>query len=409
MTTDYEPGKSPIIRNLLPGLTEIGKIKIGRKGELRKTNDGREWRVPVKLDHFVVTTLERDKNDNFVIDERIMKLLGENQKRIPMRLLYDALELNFLSRYSCYHGKTLWCSGDGRGAFRTNAQGIKEPVTCPCGREQPGYKGPEKCKMNGALSCIIDGADVVGGVWKFRTTGYNSTVGIMSSLLLIQAMSGGLLAGLDLDMTIQPKVGTDPDGKSVTIQVVGIQFRGSIQALHKKALEIASSNADFRIRLANVEVEARKMIGVDAELIDQAADIVEEFHPDQEPAPQLVDPTKPPVVALQPAAAASGTAAAAVPAQQSSPGPVTAPQVAPVPPQAPEAQSKPAARGRPRKAVDAPASAGAPSQTSAPALAVPPLQQPAPVAAPVPSSPPEPAAPPMSVPDGLDTNLFDLD
>lgn len=297
----YAPGKSPLILNLMPGLTEIGKIKIGRKGELRKSSAGTEWRLPIKLDHFVVTTLERDKDDNFKTDDKIMKMLGENPKSIPIRLLFDSLEANFQSRYSAYKGKTLWCSGDGCGAFRATSTGAKEAVSCPCGREQPTYKGAEKCKMNGCLSCMIDGADTIGGIWKFRTTGYNSTVGIMSSLSLIRALSGGLLAGLDLSMTIQPKVGTDPDGKSVTIQVVGIVFRGSVQKLQEKTLEIARQNADFRVRLSHVESEVLKMIGVDAELVDQAGDIVDEFHPEEPPTPDLQPPqtteTKPEPVA----------------------------------------------------------------------------------------------------------------
>jgi hypothetical protein len=289
----YEPGKSPLIRNLLPGLTEIGKIKIGKKGTARPTSAGTgTWRPPVKLDHFIVTGLERDAadNDNFKVDVQIMKILGEKPRKIPIRLLFDSVEANFQSRYSCYRGKTLFCSGDGEGAFQTNEKGLKVWIQCPCGREQPGYKGQDKCKINGVLSCIIDGADVVGGVWKFRTTGYNSTVGMQSSLCLIRSLSGGLLAGLDLDMTIQKKVGTDPDGKSVTIEVVGVLFRGSIQALQKKSLEIASTNAEFRVRLAHVEEEVIKMIGVDSELVDQAGDIVEEFHPEQSPAPQLATP-----------------------------------------------------------------------------------------------------------------------
>jgi hypothetical protein len=131
----------------------------------------------------------------------------------------------------------------------------------------------------------------------------------MSSLSLIRALSGGLLAGLDLSMTVQPKVGTDPDGKSVTIQVVGVVFRGSVQQLQEKTLEIARSNADFRVRLAHVETEVMKMIGVDSELVDQAADIVDEFHPEDPPVSDLKPPAslQPPTVEAAPAAQVAGT------------------------------------------------------------------------------------------------------
>jgi hypothetical protein len=334
----YAPGKSPLILNLMPGLTEIGKIKIGRKGEERTSQSGSKWRVPVKLDHFVVTTLERDKDDNFKVDDNIMKQLGDKPHRIPIRLLFDSIEANFQSRYSCYKGKTLWCSGDGRGAFRLRdvvklGEPTKQEIICPCGREQPTYKGPEKCKMNGCLSCMIDGADTIGGIWKYRTTGYNSTVGIMSSLSLIRALSGGLLAGLDLDMTVQPKVGTDPDGKSVTIQVVGVVFRGNIQQLQAKTLEIARRDADFRVRLAKVETEVLKMIGVDTELVDHAGDIVGEFHPEEPPAPDLKPPTgieqpgtpEQPAQPTSPAKARRGRPAKATQAPEAATGPTATP------------------------------------------------------------------------------------
>ncbi|MGB7568381.1 MAG: hypothetical protein WBM07_10995 [Chitinivibrionales bacterium] len=347
----YEKGKSPLIRNLMPGLTEIGKIKIGRKGELRTGPNG-QWRVPVRLDHFIVTTLERDKDDNFIQNATIMKLLGEKPKRIPICLLFDSIEANFQSRYSCYNGKTLWCSGDGVRAYRqVKLNSPREPVDCPCGREQPDHKGKDKCKINGCLSCMINGADTVGGIFKYRTTGYNSTVGIMSSLSLIRAMTGGLLAGLDLALTVQPKVGTDPDGKSVTIQVVGVEFNGSIQTLHKKALQIATENADFRMRLAHVEDDVKRLIGVDTEAIDQAADITEEFYPEDEPTPKLAEPT------------------VAAPASIS---PTTLPPTTP-----PPAKAK-----RAKKTETAP------------------VVEPAPTPAPVP--------PPIAVPAGSDVNLFDM-
>jgi hypothetical protein len=389
---EYEPGKSPLICNLMPGLTEVGKIKIGRKGEERVSQSGGKWRVPVKLDHFVVTTLERDKTDNFVVDQKIMKDLGPEPKKIPIRLLFDSIEANFQSRYSCYKGKTLWCSGDGRGAFRTNEKGVKDPVTCPCGREQPTHKGPEKCKINGCLACMIDGADTIGGVWKYRTTGYNSTVGIMSSLSLIRALSGGLLAGLSLDMTIQPKVGTDPDGKSVTIQVVGVVFRGGLVDLRKKTLEIASQNADFRARLANVEAEVVKQIGVDAELVDQAGDIVDEFHPEGDTAPTLQPPGTP----------------------QAPEQPPTAAVVQPSP-AAPEAPKR--GRGRPPAAAKAPeAPAPAPERTAEDATpfasaAAPFAPAYAKAAAEIytkpPNPPAEPEPPTVQAPEGASEMVFD--
>lgn len=282
----YKPGKSPIIKNLIPGLTERGKIKIGRKGDARQGKNG-TYQLPQKLDHFLITTLERGQDDNFNLDVAVHRELGPSPKRIPIRLLFDDLELNFQCRYSCYFGKTLHCSGDGEIGIENNQDGTSKEVACPCHRQDPKFVGDDgngkgKCKINGTLSCLIDASNSVGGVYKFRTTGYNSTTGIYSSLVLIRSLTGGMLAGIPLEMVIHPKVVTSPtDQKSQTVYVVGVEFPGDVQTLQARTLELAQKNADFRARLAHVEEEARQMISCDAELLDQAGDIVEEFHPEE--------------------------------------------------------------------------------------------------------------------------------
>jgi hypothetical protein len=281
---------STIIKNLIPGLTEKGKIKIGRKGEARQKADRTgTYQLPQKLDHFLVTTLERGQDNNFVIDKEVHSIIGENPKSIPVKLLFDDIALNFNCRYTCYVGKTLFCSGDGENALRQNPGSPERlEVQCPCNRQDPTYTGKDKCKINGTLSVMIDGVNSVGGIHKFRTTGYNSTVGILSSLTLIRSLTGGFLAGLPLRMTIQPKVCTNPvDGGSQTVYVVGIEFVGSMDELYDKTLKLAQKNADFRARMIGVEDEVKKLISVDAGLIDEAGDIQEEFYLEEQDKPTL--------------------------------------------------------------------------------------------------------------------------
>jgi hypothetical protein len=280
---------SSIIKNLIPGLTEKGKIKIGRKGATREKQGGGTYQLPQKLDHFLVTTLERGKDNNFVIDEQIHSIIGKEPKSIPVKLLFDDIALNFQCRYACYNGKTLFCSGDGEVALRMNPGSAERiEVQCPCNRQDPTYTGTDKCKINGTLSVMIDGVNSVGGIHKFRTTGYNSTVGILSSLTLIRSLTGGFLAGLPLRMSIQPKVCTNPvDGSSQTVYVVGIEFAGTMDDLYGKTLAIAQKNADFRARMIHVEDEVKKLISVDSSLIDEAGDIQEEFYPEEDERPVL--------------------------------------------------------------------------------------------------------------------------
>jgi hypothetical protein len=319
----YAPGRSPIIKGLVPGLTERGKIKIGKKGEQRKSQSGGVYQLPVKLDHFLVTTLERGPDGNFVLDSEIHKIVGAAPRKLPISLLFDSIDLSFGCRYAAYDGKNLWCSGDGEYANRIGADGKRSQLECPCERSEPTYKGEDgkgkrKCKINGSLSCMIRGANSVGGVWKFRTTGYNSTVGILSSLSLIRTFTGGYLAGLPLTLTVQPKIATSPtDGASLTIYVVGVEFDGTVEQLQTVTLQQSTGNALFRQRLAHVEEEARRMIGVDAELVDQAGDIAEEYYPEDAelPEPEAQRAPQPAVQAAAPQPTAQQTAQPVPPAE----------------------------------------------------------------------------------------------
>jgi hypothetical protein len=278
------------IKNMVPSLLEFGKIKIGMKGKLVRN----QFRLPQKLDHFLITTTEKDESDNFILDDELMDKIKEYNKTekltsIPIVLLYNDIELNFISRFVCYRGTTRWCSGDGETAYRVGAKSVLEKIECPCERCEPDYpgedgKGKGKCKASGCLSVLIQGAEVVGGVWKYRTTGYISVRAITASLLLIKNQTGGLLAGLPLEMIVRPKKTTSPvDGKPVTIYIVTLIYRGSPAKLREVAYQIATEETKHRLELGNVEQEVRKMLttAVDEEIVGgDEQEHAEEFYPE---------------------------------------------------------------------------------------------------------------------------------
>lgn len=269
------------IKDLVPSLPERGKIKIGIKGAVRKSSKGNEFQPPEKLDHFVVTGLERDQTGNFRRDEAIHKTLGEKPTEISVRLLYDDPALNFPTRYACFRGKTLWCSGDGERANRLGKDGQYHEGPCPCPRKDPGHTGPDKCKMNGVLSAMIDGAGSLGGVWKFRTTSYNSIVNILSSMAFLRSLTGGALANIPLQLRVSPKPATKPDGSPVTIYMVSLEFNGDMDALQQRAIERSKT----MLNIAQIESEARRMLALAPPSVplagDVASDVVEEFYPEQ--------------------------------------------------------------------------------------------------------------------------------
>jgi hypothetical protein len=278
--TVFQSQRVAMVKNLRPGLPERGKIKIGIKGEFRNKGKDNEFQLPQKLDHFVITTLTRNKTDNnFQRDEELHKLYGDKPTEIPVRLLYNDLFLNFQTNYTAFVGKTRWCVGDGEFATRLDEHGKPFEVECPCERLGFGYAGKDKCKINGTLSVVIEGAEVIGGVWKLRTTSLNTCQGILSSLAMISGMTGGVLAGIPLVLTLAPKTATTPEGAATTVYVVGLEFRGSVDALREMAHRQAISDASYGQRMQRIEDDARRLI--EAPRVGGAdLETVEEFYPD---------------------------------------------------------------------------------------------------------------------------------
>lgn len=301
------PARPMMIQGLTTGLPERGRLKIGIKGRKVTSRAGNEFQPPQKLDHFLITTMDRGEDGNFKQDAAIHAKLGEKPTEIPVRLLYDDPTLNFPTRYACYNGKTLWCTGDGVQASRVaeNGQG-HQTVQCPCPRKEPGYPGKDACKMNGSLGVLIDGAGGVGGVWKFRTTSYNSIVGILSSLGFIRQITGGVLANIPLRLTVRPKQASKPDGTPVTIQVVGIEYPGDIEALQQIGHTIALERAKTHVSIENIENEARRLLlmaPADVPLPgDTTEDVLDEFYPEQvaPAAPATPRPTRESVAQAKP-------------------------------------------------------------------------------------------------------------
>ncbi len=291
------------IQNRTPSLPERGKIKIGGKGAKRQKRDGSgEYQIPVKYDHFIITSLERGEDGNFIPDwplmQRIADDTNQNPKRltkIPIKLLYNDPNINFRTRYAAYGGRSLWCAGDGKEAIRrANPKAPPCEVECPCEHLDADFEGKPICKISGVLSVLIEGALGVGGVWGFRTGSFNSVDGIMGGLLFMWGVTGGQLANIPLYMVINPKQATDPSGKQQTIQVVGLEFRGSVDGLRDTGLKIAMENAKAQLQIEHIEEAARKMMdGADMDEGEES-DIADEFYPDGEEEGDETPDIKPP-------------------------------------------------------------------------------------------------------------------
>ena len=275
-----------------PRLAEVGKIKIGGKGRTRTSQKGNQYRLPVKYDHFVITTNFRDANGDFTPDREIMKKIAsmtgqDPQKltRLPVVLLFDDPTMNFFVRYSCYKGNSPWCVGDGQKALR-QMNGAPQQVPCPCERSAPNYQGNERCKVYGRLAVVLRGVERLGGCWMFRTTSWNTCKNILSAMHLFRQITGGILAGIPLEMTINPKTVITPEGKQQTVWVVNLEFPGTWEQLAEHGLRIHRKRLEYRIKAEMLEDQVRRQLAAlpglpeDEEGGVTPEDIQEEFYPE---------------------------------------------------------------------------------------------------------------------------------
>jgi len=263
-----------MIKDIQPGLKEIGKIKIGRKGAIKTSPKGTQYRPPEKFDHFEIKTLHKDDNGDFIPDATVMGLIGDDCKELDVSLLYNDPSLNFFTRYNQYKGGKCMCSGDGVQAIKSDGTKLKcDPNTC-------AVFATKKCKPNGILSVILKDSPRLGGVYKFRTTSYNSIRSIMSSQFFIQSLTGGILANIPLKMTVAPmSVNPVSSPTAQTIYVVNLEYPGTVDDLRKQTLQLMTEQAGMQGKIAELEAQARVAISA-PESKEEIQDVELEFYPE---------------------------------------------------------------------------------------------------------------------------------
>ena len=262
------------ICDIVPELAERGKIKIGGKGEERTGQGGKTYRLPTKSDHFTIVTTAKNNEGDFIVDNQIMDIIGDDCTELDIMVLYNDPDLIFRTSYAFFDSAKCQCRGDGRTAQLANGKLIEcNPETC----ETFQAKG---CKPQGVLSVILMDAPRVGGVYKLRTTSWNTIRNITTSLDTIKSLTFGQLAGLPLVLTLKPKTVTIPGTRKTTvIFMANIEFKGSMTELLTTATNIANANANAMDEIKRIENNARLMLN-EAPSAEECKDITEEFYPD---------------------------------------------------------------------------------------------------------------------------------
>lgn len=179
----------------------LGRISIGKVVE----KNGK--RLPEKDDQFTLTTQVQNREGwiPHPLDEELRQKAGNGKLRsIPVRMLFNDPDLNLRAEYSLFDrtsGRPL-CVGNGETCRRYSPNGMQS-LPCPSPEGCDLARGGA-CKPYGRLNVHIGDDDELG-TFIFRTTGFNSIRTLAARLRYFQAVSGGRLACLPLELKLRGK------------------------------------------------------------------------------------------------------------------------------------------------------------------------------------------------------------
>jgi len=255
----------------------IGRISIGRVVE----KNGK--RLPEKDDEFTITSQIQHKDGwiSHPLDESLRGNSGAKLRSIPIKLLFDDPDLNMRANYTLFNRTTgrPVCVGNGETCRRSTVEGIQSfECRTPDGCE---LAQGSQCKPYGRLNVRI-GDDDEMGTFIFRTTGFNSIRTLLTRMKYYQAVSGGLLASLALELRLRGK-STSQSHRSPVFYVdltlrPGVALVEAITAAkEERALREASG-----LKQADLDEAARQGFGMGAfeDSEEDGVDVAEEFYAD---------------------------------------------------------------------------------------------------------------------------------
>lgn len=276
----------------------LGRISIGKVVE----KNGK--RLPEKDDQFTITS-QVQLRDGWLahpLDEGLRRAQGGKIRSIPIRLLFNAPELNFRAEYCLFDRQTgrPVCVGNGETCKRRGQDGIAS-LPCPSPDACPLAKGGA-CKPYGRLNVVIGDEDALGS-FVFRTTGFNSIRTLAARLQYLQAISGNRLACLALELRLRGKSTRQSHGSPIFYVDITVRSGIALELALQQARELdelrqaagfdqAALDATARLGFANGAFE-------DSE--DEGTAIVDEFFPESatdtpaSPEPQPTGTAPPPL------------------------------------------------------------------------------------------------------------------
>ena len=209
-------------------------------------------------------------------------------RSIPVRLLFNDPGLNLRASYTLFDRATARpiCVGDGESCKRVR-QGVVESHPCPSPDHCAlGMEG--NCKLFGRFHVRIDHPENQSdacSTFVLRTTGINTVRTLMARMQYFQAISGGLLAHLPLELRLRGK--STAQSHRAPIYYVDLCIRQSLtlEAAVREAGEAAEHARQMGLDQTALDAAARAGYaqGLFAETGEEAADVLQEFYPAADP------------------------------------------------------------------------------------------------------------------------------
>jgi hypothetical protein len=259
----------------------IGRISIGKVVE----RNGK--RLPVKDDQFTITTQLQTMDGDWLVhpvDEGLRQAQGGKVRTIPVRLLFNDPDLNLRADFTMFDrasGRPM-CVGNGEVCKRMGSQGV-ESLPCPGPDQCPLAEGG-RCKPYGRLNVVI-GEDDALGTFVFRTTGYNSLRTLSARLAYFQAVSGGNLACLPLELKLRGKTTAQSFGTPIFYADLVVRGGLSLGEALTQATSLRSERQASGYDQAALDQAAKEGFtqGAFEDSIEEGGTVMEEFYAGEEP------------------------------------------------------------------------------------------------------------------------------
>ncbi|WP_326999476.1 phage capsid protein [Comamonas testosteroni] len=207
--------------------------------------------------------------------------LRRKLRSIPVRVLFNDPDLNLRAHYTLFDRSTARpvCVGDGENCKRVTSQGL---ASLPCPGPDVCAFGQDGCKPYGRLNLVIGDSDELGS-FVFRTTGFNSIRTLAARLRYFAAVSGGHLASMPLELKLRGKSTTQSHRSAIYYADLIVRSGLSLNAAIGQARELTVQRKTAGFDQTALDEAARQGFanGNFEDAPDEAAEIVEEFYPEE--------------------------------------------------------------------------------------------------------------------------------